>query len=126
MVVSTVYQSDKNLIQNYSMVLSYQFQKYIRYQIVVKSVRHAKIEDLSNIEPLLVKIRNVRNLKEKQPGHFYFKGKNIVHFHADNSTLFVDIGDSRTKISGSSDPGEIDDIIRKILEYMDEVSGIKG
>ena len=54
-------------------------------------MKHAKPEDLEDIEPLLIKIRSVDNLKEKQAGHFYFKGINIVHFHVDNSKIFVDI-----------------------------------
>lgn len=81
-------------------------------------MKHARPEDLSGIEPLLTQIRSVNNLKEKQPGHFYFKGTNIVHFHTDNSRIFIDIGGSRTGLSPSINPTEIDDIMRKVREYM--------
>lgn len=85
-------------------------------------MRHAKPEDLASIEPLLTQIRSVNNLKEKQPGHFYFKGINIVHFHLDNSRIFVDIGDSRTELVSSLDLIETDGILRKISEYMHVIS----
>lgn len=81
-------------------------------------MKHAKPEDLAGIEPLLVQIRSVNNLKEKQPGHFYFKGINIVHFHTDNSRIFIDIGDTRTELVSSNNQIEIDDIMRKVREYM--------
>ena len=85
-------------------------------------MKHAKPEDLADIEPLLIKIRSVDKLKEKQPGHFYFKGINIVHFHVYNSRIFVDIGDSRIELGSSHDPNETDDVLRKIGEYMKAVS----
>ena len=85
-------------------------------------MKHAKSEDLANYEPLLNKIRSLGNIKEKQHGHFYFKGINVVHFHVDNSRIFADIGDSRVELGSSLDPDETDDIIEKIREYMDAIS----
>jgi len=85
-------------------------------------VKHAKPEDLENIESLLMQIRTINNLKEKQLGHFYFKGINIVHFHIDNSRIFIDIGDSRTEIVFTGDVIQMDNILIKIKEYMQEVS----
>ena len=85
-------------------------------------MKHAKPVDLADIEPLLMKIRSVNNLKEKQIGHFYFRGVNIVHFHIDGSRIFIDIGDSRTEIVSTHNLKEMDDILVNIGKYMHEVS----
>ena len=85
-------------------------------------MKHAKPEDLASIEPLLMQIRRINDLKEKQLGHFYFKGINIVHFHIDNSKIFIDTKDLRTEFVFTGDLIQIDDILAKIRKYIQEVS----
>ncbi len=85
-------------------------------------MKHARPEDLTEIEPLLIQIRRINNLKEKQMGHFYFRGINIVHFHIDNSRIFIDIGDSRTEIIFTDFAAQIDRILLEVRKFMQEVS----
>ncbi|WMT50515.1 MAG: hypothetical protein RE471_05910 [Ferroplasma sp.] len=85
-------------------------------------MKHARPEDLKEVEPLLIQIRRINNLKEKQTGHFYFRGINIVHFHIDNSRIFIDIGDSRTEIIFTDFAAQIDRILLEVRKYMQEVS----
>ena len=84
-------------------------------------VRHAKIGDLTQINQLLQEIRNIKMLREKQPTHFYYKGKNVIHFHIDNNEIFADIGNMRFKINIPVDTDQVDRIKTKINEYMDEI-----
>lgn len=84
-------------------------------------MRHARIGDLTQITQLLEEIRNIEMLKEKQPTHFYFKGKNVIHFHIDDNEIFADIGNMRFKVNIPVDADQVDRIKAKIKEYMGEI-----
>ncbi|AAT44110.1 hypothetical protein [Picrophilus oshimae] len=77
-------------------------------------MRHATVEDLIYINDLLSRIRSIEKLREKNAGHFYFHGKNIAHFHVDNSIIYIDIGNERIKVTKFN----YDDILYKIKNYM--------
>ncbi len=62
-------------------------------------MRHATSDDLKNIEQLLEEIRKIKGITERQPGHFYYSGKNILHFHEDHGSLYVDIGEKRMNVA---------------------------
>lgn len=54
-------------------------------------MRHARPEDLDNLEPLLARLRAFAQLKEKSRGVFCWKGRAFLHFHADPAGLFADV-----------------------------------
>ena len=54
-------------------------------------MKHAGAVALSQIEPLLVRLRALPSLKEKSPGCFYFKSRGFLHFHEDPKGMFADI-----------------------------------
>lgn len=58
-------------------------------------MKHAGDDALNELEPLLLKLRDIEGLKEKKRGTFYFKSSAFLHFHEDPEGLFADI-----KISG--------------------------
>jgi hypothetical protein len=54
-------------------------------------VRHARPDDLSAVEPLLVELRDVAGLTERSPGVLYRGSHAFLHFHADPAGLFADL-----------------------------------
>lgn len=80
-------------------------------------MRHAKREDLESLTPLLETIRGVKGIREPTFGHFYHKGKGILHFHVDDGKIYADLPDERILIV----PGGLerqDYIIRKVMEIL--------
>ncbi len=56
-------------------------------------MKHAGPDALSEIEPLLVQLREIPGLKEKSRGCFYLSGKGYLHFHEHGADeLYADIG----------------------------------
>jgi hypothetical protein len=54
-------------------------------------VRHARDEDLDQLEPLLAELRTVAGLREKTRGNFSRGSRAFLHFHADPSGLYADV-----------------------------------
>jgi hypothetical protein len=54
-------------------------------------VRHARAEDLDQLEPLLARVRTFAALNERSRGVFYRKRESFLHFHADPAGLFADV-----------------------------------
>lgn len=55
-------------------------------------MRHARDDDLDQLEDLLIQLRTLPGLKEKKRGCFYRKSRGFVHFHQDPKGMFADIG----------------------------------
>jgi hypothetical protein len=56
-----------------------------------RRVRHATEEDLDQIEPLLVELRKLPQLRERKRGSFSRSNRAFLHFHEDSGALFVDV-----------------------------------
>jgi hypothetical protein len=54
-------------------------------------VRHAKPDDLVEVDDLLRALRAVDGLVEKRPGAFAYRSRAFLHFHADPAGLYVDV-----------------------------------
>jgi hypothetical protein len=54
-------------------------------------VRHAGQDAIRRLEPLLVRLREREELKEKGPGTFHLRSKAFLHFHEDPAGLFADV-----------------------------------
>jgi hypothetical protein len=54
-------------------------------------VRHARADALDQLEPLLVELRAIPELREKTRGTFYRGAKAFLHFHEDAAGLFADV-----------------------------------
>ena len=53
-------------------------------------MKHASLETLRRLEPLLARIRALDGLVERKPGIFYRKSSAFLHFHEDDAGLFAD------------------------------------
>ena len=84
-------------------------------------MRHTKPEDLIPIMYVIEKIRKFDCLKEKSPGSFYYRSKNVIHFHVDKESYFCDIGNSRYELNEKTLP-----IIIKIVSDEIEALGNKA
>ncbi|MEM0157373.1 MAG: hypothetical protein QXN26_04830 [Thermoplasmataceae archaeon] len=80
-------------------------------------MKHATPAELKCVDQLLEEVRRINGIREKQPGHFYYMGKNILHFHEDHGTLFADIAEDRVKVSASS----YGEILEKAVTYISEI-----
>jgi|GEM_PF-1491533 hypothetical protein len=85
-------------------------------------MRHARPDDLENINSLMKELRNIAGIREKQTGHLYFKGKNVIHFHMDQDDIYADIGDSRIKLTFPVDKDQSAVIVEKVRHYMFEIT----
>ena len=75
-------------------------------------MKHAGPGALDHLEPLLVQLRALPDLKERTRGVFYRKSRAFLHFHEDPSGLFADIRRAdgafeRVKVDGEASQQEI-------------------
>jgi hypothetical protein len=56
-----------------------------------RCVRHATQEDLDRLEPLLVELRKLPQLRERKRGNFSRADRALLHFHEDAGDLYVDV-----------------------------------
>ncbi len=54
-------------------------------------MKHAGLQTLHTLAPLLVRLRLLPGLVEKKPGVFYVKSKAFLHFHEDAAGIFADV-----------------------------------
>jgi hypothetical protein len=54
-------------------------------------VKHAGADALEELEGFLVQLRGLGWLRERTPGHFYWKTRGILHFHEGPSGLYADV-----------------------------------
>ena len=54
-------------------------------------MRHATEEDLDRLEPLLLELRQLPQLRERKRGSFSRGSRAFLHFHADADDLYVDV-----------------------------------
>jgi hypothetical protein len=80
-------------------------------------MKHAGAAALDRLEPLLVQIRALPDLKEKARGVFYLKSRAFLHFHEDPRGLFADM---RTTDSADFDRFQVDttDGARGLIETL--------
>ena len=63
----------------------------VRMIRTVEAVRHARSAALDELEPLLVRLRELDGLVERGRGVFYRRSKAFLHFHEDASGLHADV-----------------------------------
>ncbi len=81
------------------------------------AMKHAKPEDLESISNLLQVISHIEGIKVRQPGHFYYRGRNVLHFHEHMGSIYADIGEMRIKVEDSSK----EEIFNEVKRYMAEI-----
>jgi hypothetical protein len=54
-------------------------------------MRHARLEELDALEPVLEQLRTMRGIREKSPGIFYRGSRAFLHFHVDRDDFFADV-----------------------------------
>jgi hypothetical protein len=54
-------------------------------------MRHATPEDLDRVEALLVGLRQLPQLRERERGYFSRGSRAFLHFHEDAGDLYVDV-----------------------------------
>ena len=53
-------------------------------------MRHVNDQDLDRLEPLLVELRAIPQLRERKRGSFSRGSRAFAHFHADGDDFYVD------------------------------------
>ena len=56
-------------------------------------MKHATLQALDTLEPLLLELRRVDGIVERKRGNFTRKSKAFLHFHEDPAGLFADVRD---------------------------------
>lgn len=54
-------------------------------------MKHAGVETLDALEPLIAKLRTLEGPREKKRGVFYLKSRAFLHFHEDPAGYFCDV-----------------------------------
>ena len=70
-------------------------------------MRHARDQDLDQLEDLLAQLRELPGLIEKKRGVFYRNSKSFLHFHEDPQGLFADLS------GGPNTPDERIDVTQR-------------
>ncbi|MGP6239843.1 hypothetical protein ACNF40_05450 [Cuniculiplasma sp. SKW4] len=83
-------------------------------------MKHSTEEDLINLHDLLENIRKIEKIKEKSYGHFYYRGKGLLHFHTDSGKLYADFLDERIELGYIETPSreKKNELLLKIREYV--------
>ncbi|MGP6294442.1 hypothetical protein [Caldiplasma sukawensis] len=83
-------------------------------------MKHSKPQDLIEINELLNNIRMLVGIKEKAYGHFYFKGKGVLHFHTDFDKLYADFLDERIELGHIKAPSKEKEVelLNRMREYV--------
>ncbi len=81
-------------------------------------MRHARPEDLKVISDLLNEVRKINGIRERSCGHFYFKGRGILHFHEDNGKIYADIEEERLLLGNVSSVS--DEMMKKCLDLVEK------
>lgn len=85
-------------------------------------MRHARPEDLEQIDDLLSALRATDVLAEKSPGVFYRRSKAFLHFHADPHGLYADVridpdaDFERVRVSTKAERRRLLSSVRRALE----------
>ena len=54
-------------------------------------MRHATLETLAVLQPLLGELRDLKGLVERTPGAFYLKSRAFLHFHESPTGTYADV-----------------------------------
>jgi hypothetical protein len=83
-------------------------------------VRHATQGDLDRIEALLVELRGLSQLRERERGYFSRGSRAFLHFHEDAGDLYVDVrlGSrfERMKVTSRSEQADFLSRVREALQ----------
>jgi len=83
-------------------------------------VRHATQEDLDRIEALLVELRRLPQLRERERGYFSRGSRAFLHFHEDAGDFYVDVklGSrfERIKVTSRSEQADFLSRVRDALQ----------
>jgi hypothetical protein len=85
-----------------------------------RPVRHATQEDLDQLEPLLVELRKLPQLRERKRGSFSRISRAFLHFHEDAGALFADVRlDSefqRLKVTSHTEQADFLSLVKAALQ----------
>ncbi len=83
----------------------------LRPNVMLGTVRHATQEDLDQVEPLLVELRKLPQLRERKRGSFSRGSRPFLHFHEDGGELYVDVrldgAFRRAKVTSGKDQADL-------------------
>jgi hypothetical protein len=83
-------------------------------------VRHATQEDLDRLEPLLVELRKLPQLRERKRGSFSRADRALLHFHEDAGDLYVDVRldtkFQRMKVTSHTEQGDFLARVKEALQ----------
>ena len=75
-------------------------------------MKHAGPSAVAALEPLLVRIRPLEPLRERNPGTFYRRSDAFLHFHEDPAGFFADVKiDGEFQRFRATDPAEQDALV---------------
>lgn len=80
-------------------------------------MKHARPEQLNGISIHISNhLRQIKGIKEKSPFHFYYRGKNILHFHEMRGDIYADILNTRIRCLSNYEElaRELDKCVAKI------------
>lgn len=83
-------------------------------------MRHARQEDLDQVEALLTELRRLPQLRERKRGYFSRGARAFLHFHEDAGDLYVDVRlgpeFERMKVTSRSEQADLIQRIRGALD----------
>ena len=56
-----------------------------------EDMKHASAAALNSIQPVLLELRQLEGIRERNPGIFYRKSSAFIHFHEDPAGIFADV-----------------------------------
>jgi hypothetical protein len=86
------------------------------------NMRHTILDEVGKINILSKELRDIDGIRERQIGHFYFKGKNVIHFHTDQDDIYADIVHSRIKLNLPVDTVQRAKILYLVSQYMIKIT----
>lgn len=82
-------------------------------------MKHASCSELKAISDLITRIRAFEGIREKSPCHFYYRNRNVLHFHTDSGLLYADLGERRISLGETVNPDKTKvDLVLSVLVHI--------
>lgn len=85
-------------------------------------MKHSTGDDLSMISNLMGQLRHM-GMAERGDGHFYHKGRGVIHFHSDSGKIYADIGTERLEVFDGRMEINTSLTVNKVSRYIHDIEG---
>jgi hypothetical protein len=89
--VNLIYNHHSGSFQQVATDVTLSLLSLLPYAAHREDMKHASAAALNSIQPVLLELRQLEGIRERNPGIFYRKSSAFIHFHEDPAGIFADV-----------------------------------